>query len=93
MADTIIAPVARDNGESAVGWAIAVLLLLGVVLFGVFIWPGLPSRVAPSTPTDTRPNIDLNVTVPEAMTPGTNQQGTQGGTQNSGGGTPGTQTQ
>lgn len=91
MADTVITtPVARDydSGANALGWAIAIILLLGIVLFGVFVWPGLRG-VAPATPANnTDRSIDLNVTIPEGAIPGTNNnsgQGTQnGGTNNSG---------
>jgi hypothetical protein len=89
MADTIIAPAARESDSNAAGWAVAVILLLGIILFGIFVWPGMPSRnVAPSTQTDSRPNIDLNVTVPEGALPGTQTGGNTN--QNQGSGNPAT---
>lgn len=87
MADTIIAPAARDSDSGAAGWAVAIILLLGVVLFAVFVWPGLPNNVAPSAPA--QPNtMDINVSIPEGAIPGTNSGGTN---QNQGGGNPATQ--
>lgn len=84
MADTVITTPARDydSGANAMGWAVAIILLLGIVLFGIFVWPGL-GRVAPAAPTDTNRSIDLNVTIPEGAIPGTNNNSGQG-TQNSG---------
>ena len=94
MADTIITPASRDydSGANAMGWAVAVILLLGVVLFGIFVWPGV-GRVAPAAPANTDRTIDLNVTVPEGAIPGTNNGGAQGGTQQGGTQQGGTQTQ
>jgi hypothetical protein len=95
MADTIITPASRDydSGANAMGWAVAVILLLGVVLFGIFVWPGV-GRVAPAAPANTDRAIDLNVTVPEAAIPGANNNGgAQGGTQQGGTQQGGTQTQ
>lgn len=89
MADTVITPASRDydSGANAMGWAVAIILLLGVILFGIFVWPGV-GRVAPAAPANnTDRSIDLNVTVPEGAIPGTNNNsgGTQGGgTNNSG---------
>lgn len=89
MADTVITTPVRehDSGTNAAGWAVAVILLLGIALFGIFVWPGL-MRVAPAAPANsTDRSIDLNVTVPEGAIPGTNNnagQGIQGGTNNSG---------
>lgn len=92
MADTVITPVVRDSdsGANAAGWAVAVILVVGMVLFGIFVWPGL-ARVAPAAPAapanNTDRSIDLNVTIPEGAIPGTNNDaggGTQGGMNNSG---------
>lgn len=93
MADTVITPAARDydSGANAMGWAVAVILLLGLILFGIFVWPGVGARgVVPST-NNTNPGIDVNVKLPQGTTiPGTNsgaqggagtQQPAQGGTQ------------
>jgi hypothetical protein len=104
MADTVISstPVREirevDSGAGAAGWAVAVVLLLGVILFGIFVWPGLAS-IAPAAPAPTTENagIDLNVTIPESVMPGANNSGTNNstggsGTQN-GGTNSGTQTQ
>jgi hypothetical protein len=93
MADTVITPASRDydSGANAMGWAVAIILLLGVVLFGIFVWPGL-GRVAPAAPANnTDRSIDLNVTVPEGAIPGTNNQGQ--GTQGGGTNNPATPTQ
>jgi len=77
MADTIIAPAARDTDSGAAGWAVAIILLLGVVLFAVFVWPGIPTNVAPSVPAQAQPNtIDVNLSVPEGALPGTGAEGT-----------------
>lgn len=85
MADTVITPARDiDSGANAMGWAVAVILLLGLILFGIFVWPGV-GRIAPAAPANnTDRSIDLNVTVPEGAIPGTNNQGqgTQGGTNN-----------
>lgn len=83
MADTVITPATRDydSGASAMGWAVAVILLLGLILFGIFVWPGVGRNIVPAT-TDTNRGIDVNVSLPESVTPGT--QGGGGGTQNSG---------
>ena len=82
MADTIITPATRDydSAANALGWAVAVILLLGVILFGMFVWPGINRSVAPSTPTNQ--GIDVNVKIPEGVIPGTNS----GGTTNTSGG-------
>lgn len=75
MADTVITPAARDTDSGAAGWAVAVILLLGIVLFAVFVWPGLPS-VVPSAPAPAQQNtIDVNLSVPEGAIPGTNNPG------------------
>ncbi len=88
MADTIIAPAARDSDSGAAGWAVAVILLLGLVLFAVFVWPGLPS-VVPSAPAPAQPNtMDINVSIPEGAIPGTNNGATN---QNQGSGNPAAQ--
>lgn len=91
MADTVITPASRDydSGANAMGWAIAIILLLGIVLFGIFVWPGV-GRVAPAAPANTGDgSIDLNVTLPEGAIPGSNNNAGQGagggGTNNSGG--------
>ena len=89
MADTVINTPARDydSGANAMGWAMAIILLFGIVLFGIFVWPGVGS-IAPAATTNTeQPSIDLNVTLPEGAVPGTNS-----GTNNNGG-AGGTQTQ
>jgi len=80
MADTVITPASRDydSGANAMGWAVAVILLLGVILFGIFVWPGV-GRVAPAAPANTDRTIDLNVTVPEGAIPGTNSGTNNGG--------------
>ncbi|MBL8158132.1 hypothetical protein JNK62_01195 [bacterium] len=88
MADTVITPSAYErNDSSAAGWAVAVIVLLGVVLFGLFVWPGMTRT---STGNASTPGaIDVNVQLPEGV-----QQGIQGagagagaqqGTQPSGG--------
>jgi hypothetical protein len=59
-----------DRGDSGAGWAVAVIVLLAVLLFGIFIWPGIrgiPSGNA-STPTPTTPDaIDVNVQLPQGL--------------------------
>jgi hypothetical protein len=71
MADTVITPAgaSSDSGANAAGWAVAVIVILGVILFGLFVWPGIGS-VTPST-TNTNPNVDVNVRLPqnEQVTP------------------------
>lgn len=96
MADTVITPAARDydSGANAMGWAVAIVLLLGIVLFGMFVWPGVGTNIAPSTQApanNTDRSIDLNVTLPEGAIPGTNQN--QGGGAPAGGTNSGTQQQ
>lgn len=80
MADTVITTPAasQDSAANAMGWAIAVILLLGVILFGIFIWPGARG-IAPST--NQSPGIDVNVKLPEGALPGTNSGNSGGGTQ------------
>jgi hypothetical protein len=82
MADTVITPSAYErNDSSAAGWAVAVIVLLGVVLFGVFVWPGIART--PAGNASTPGNIDVNVRLPQ----GQQGQGTQpstGGTQQQG---------
>lgn len=84
MADTIITPMVRDDrssGADAMGWAVASMLLLGLVLFGIFVWPGVNNSV---TPANTNPGIDLNVRLPEGTPlPGANTN-TQVAPQNTG---------
>ena len=71
MADTVITPSAYDRSDSnAAGWAVAVIVLLGVILFGIFVWPGLTRTTTGNASTPGA--IDVNVRMPE------NQQGTQG---------------
>ena len=83
MADTVITPSAYErNDSSAAGWAVAVIVLLGVVLFGVFVWPGIART--PAGNASTPGNIDVNVRLPQGQQ---GQQGTQnptGGTQQQG---------
>lgn len=81
MADTVITPSAYErNDSSAAGWAVAVIVLLGVILFGIFVWPGIART--PSGNASTPNAIDVNVQLPQG------QQGTQnpstGGTQQQG---------
>lgn len=83
MADTVITPARDvDSGANAMGWAVAVILLLGLILFGIFVWPGVGNNVVPSTPTSPSQGIDVNVKLPEGTIPTTQTGG--GGTQNSG---------
>jgi len=71
MIDTVITTPSDSNDSSAVGWAIAVVVL-AVVLIAAFVW----FQRAPAAPgTDTGTNI--NVTLPE----GTGGTGGTGGTQ------------
>ena len=87
MADTVINTPARDydSAANAMGWAIAVVLLLGIILFGIFVWPGL-ARISPVNTSS--PGIDVNVKLPEGTTiPGTQGQGTQNSGTNQQGGT------
>lgn len=88
MADTVITPSAYErNDSSAAGWAVAVIVLLGVILFGLFVWPGM-NRI--STGNASTPGaIDVNVNLPEGVQQGTGagagagaQQGAQPGTGN-----------
>jgi len=87
MADTVITPSAYERDDSsAAGWAVAVIVLLGAVLFGVFVWPGIART--PAGNASTPGNIDVNVRLPQ----GQQQQGQQGttpagsgSTQNTGG--------
>jgi hypothetical protein len=86
MADTVITPSAYDRSDSgAAGWAVAVIVLLGVILFGIFVWPGLTRT---STGNASTPGaIDVNVQLPQGMqgTGGGQQQGnTNQGTQGTG---------
>ncbi len=60
-------PVAYDNSG---GWVAAVLVLIAVVLFGLFIWPGLVRREP--APVQQNPGVNLQVDVPQgggAQTP------------------------
>jgi hypothetical protein len=89
MADTVITPSAYDrNDSSAAGWAVAVIVLLGAILFGIFVWPGIART--PSGNASTPGNIDVNVRLPQGQQQqGQGQQGTtpagSGSTQNTGG--------
>jgi hypothetical protein len=83
MADTVITPSAYErNDSSAAGWAVAVIVLLGVILFGLFVWPGMTRT---STGNASTPGaIDVNVQLPEGIQQGAGagtgagaQQGTQ----------------
>lgn len=67
MADTIITPAVQDrsgSGTGSAGWAVAFMMLLGVILFGIFVWPGMGNNIMPST-NNTNPGIDVNVRLPE----------------------------
>ena len=85
MADTIITPSSRDydsSGNSA-GWAVAFILLLGLLLLAVFVWPGMRA-VVPSTTQTPASDINVDVQLPQGAMPTTdtgkgiqNQQGTQ----------------
>ena len=86
MADTVITPSAYDRSDSsAAGWAVAVIVLLGAILFGIFVWPGLTRT---STGNASTPGaIDVNVKLPEGVQQGTGAgagAGTQQGTQPAG---------
>lgn len=91
MADTVITPAVQDSGANAMGWAVAIVLVIGILFFGIFVWPGA-ARSTPATPTNTNPSVDLNVTLPEGVVPGTNTSGS-GSTQGGGANNSGTQTQ
>ncbi len=71
------------------GWAVAVILLLGLILFGIFIWPGV-GGISPAM--NSSPGIDVNVKLPEGVIPATNSGSSGGNTQQapapSGGQTP-----
>lgn len=87
MVEQVITPVQRDD-TSALGWAVAILIILGLVLFGLFVWPGVGanSAVTPRATTPTNQGIDVNVRLPEGVVPSTQLQNTvpqnQGGTVN-----------
>ncbi len=84
MADTVITPSAYDRGDSgAAGWAVAVIVLLGAVLFGLFVWPGMTRTSSGNASTPQTPqNVDVNVRLPQGLQ-GSGQN--SGGTQNQGG--------
>ncbi|OHB19771.1 MAG: hypothetical protein A2854_03935 [Parcubacteria group bacterium RIFCSPHIGHO2_01_FULL_56_18] len=65
MVDAVITPSAYERDSSAAGWAVAVIVLLGVVLFGVFVWPGIART--PSGNASTPGTIDVNVRLPEGQ--------------------------
>ena len=48
---TIINTPGSDNGGSgsAAGWVIAVIILILVILFGIFVWPGINGGTVANT--------------------------------------------
>ena len=75
MADTVITtPVAvRDSESSALGWAVALVLLLGLILFGIFIWPGVDASNTLQKTRGTNPSsVDVNIKLPEGVLPTNN---------------------
>ncbi len=83
MADTVITTpgVARESDSSAMGWAVALILLLGLILFGIFIWPGVnTSNTVPTTGTNPS-SVDVNVKLPEGIVPNTENMNNSSGTQ------------
>ncbi len=82
MADTVITPQAEQRDTSSAGWAVAVIVLLGVVLLGFLEWHSINTRMNATTPTQNTPgSIDVNVRLPDEVRPGVpggTQQGTPG---------------
>ncbi len=86
MADTVITPSAYERSDSgAAGWAVAVIILLGVIAFGVFVWPGILRTPAGNASTPSTPGtIDVNVQLPQGQQENTPAGTGSGSTQNSG---------
>ena len=40
MATIVNNPGPNDNGSSAAGWIVAIIVIVGVILIGLFVWPG-----------------------------------------------------
>lgn len=77
MADTVITPAYDRNESGAGGWAVAVIVLLGVIAFGLFVWPGIVRTPAGNASTPTNPDtIDVNVQLPQGIQGSGSQQGT-----------------
>jgi hypothetical protein len=57
MADTIINTPSRDDASSAVGWIVALIVVLAVIIAG-FVWVRRDVGV-PNTGTGTNINVDL----------------------------------
>lgn len=73
MADTIVnTPAPRDDGGGAAGWFVAVIVLLGVIAGGIYVYRnGIGRAPAPDT-------TNINVTVPNPLDGG-NAGGNAGG--------------
>ncbi len=74
MADTVITtPTAtRDSESSALGWAVALVLLLGLILFGIFVWPGVNASNTSPVQNTNPSSVDVNVKLPAGVLPTNN---------------------
>jgi len=72
MAETVInnpSALRSDEGSAAAGWIVALLIVAGIILAGVYVVPRLQ---APAS----TPDANINVTLPEGTIPSTNNSGT-----------------
>ncbi len=66
MADTIVNSPTRDDSSNALGWIVALIVILAVIVAG-FVWARQDVGI-PNTGTDI--NVELPTTnVPDAVTP------------------------
>lgn len=68
MAETVInnpSATPSEEGTAAAGWIVALLIVAGIILAGVYVIP----RMEGSTPTR---DTNINVTIPEGVVPSTN---------------------
>lgn len=71
MADTVISNTpARDDGSSAIGWAVALIVILAVIVAG-FVWTRRDVGI-PNTGSGTNINVELP-SVPTGGTGGATQ--------------------
>jgi len=65
MADTIINTPASNNDSGAAGWVVALIVILGVIVGGFFLYRHYGAYSAPTQAGAT----NINVTVPNPTTP------------------------
>jgi hypothetical protein len=70
---TVINNPSDGSGSAAAGWAVAVVILAGVILIGLFVWPGYARPVQEPAGI----NVDVNLPTTGGEQGGADTGGTQ----------------